>query len=707
MSVTVETMTIPGSLPEGTNPLPRFRRQNGFGTYKIRGELPPETAEGLGSCTLTLPYRMQDRYRRENRPVTLKTIVMENRYLRAVFTPQLGGKLWALTDKERGRELILNNPVLRPGNLGIRNAWTSGGIEWNFGSLGHTYFTCDNVFAAILKDSEGRDFLRIYEFERAKECVWQADFHLPEDSRRLFCHVRLTNPGDEDRTTYWWTNIAVPDDGGTRVLCSSRNVIALSGNALSFERLPFLSVMPGDMSYPHNATRSFDYFFQPDAGVRTEWEGTVDKAGFAFYDRSTAPLLYHKMFCWGNHRGGARWQEFLSEGTKGNYIEIQAGIAPSQMHDKLFPARSSFEWTQCYGGTQFRPEQIHGPDLEDADRTFGEAVDALISEPELLAADLRFREAADIPVHEEDIVHSASGWGALELRREKLFGGAGLPENLCFPESTLGPEQQPWLALLEDGVLPEDRPDAIPASWLTSPRWRTILEASLARPGGRTATSLLHYGNMLFEHWDMEHIASVASGWPAAERDRFEKLAEAAWLESDALRPSVWAKRNLAILEELRGNKDRAETYYDALFELPASRADFAFAAEYLSRLNSRGKYEKAWALLESLPEEIRRADRVTLSAAVCALRLNKLDGLDAVFAQEHADIREGENSLTDLWFEYNARKLGLARGMAPDELTGETLAALKEEAEENCPPPHAIDFRMSYDKKRQYRATE
>ena len=74
MSVTVETMTIPGSLPEGTNPLPRFRRQNGFGTYKIRGELPPETAEGLGSCTLTLPYRMQDRYRRENRPVTLKTI---------------------------------------------------------------------------------------------------------------------------------------------------------------------------------------------------------------------------------------------------------------------------------------------------------------------------------------------------------------------------------------------------------------------------------------------------------------------------------------------------------------------------------------------------------------------------------------------------------------------------------------------------------
>ncbi|MBP5730346.1 MAG: hypothetical protein J6X19_03990, partial [Clostridia bacterium] len=131
------------------------------------------------------------------------------------------------------------------------------------------------------------------------------------------------------------------------------------------------------------------------------------------------------------------------------------------------------------------------------------------------------------------------------------------------------------------------------------------------------------------------------------------------------------------------------------------------FAAEYMSWLNARGKYEKAWALFTSLPEEIRRVDRITITAAVCALKLNKLDGIGPVFAQEHADIREGENSLTDLWFEYNARKLGLSRGLSPEELTGDTLAALIEEAEDNCPPPHEIDFRMSYDKEHKYRATQ
>ncbi len=707
MSVTVETMTLPGSLPEGTNPLPRFRRQTGFGTYITKGAFPPEAAKDLGACTVTLPYRMQDRYTRKRSPVTLKTIVMENRYLRAVFTPEFGGRLWALTDKEHGRELLLNNPVVQPCNLAIRNAWTSGGIEWNFGSQGHTYLTCDNVFAAILKDAQNNDFLRIYEFERAKECVWQADFHLPPESRQLFCHVRLTNPGDIDRTTYWWSNIAVPDDGGLRVLSSSQNVIALSGNGLTFERLPYLSVMPGDQSYPDNATRSFDYFFQPDKGVRTAWEGTVDKAGGAFYDRSTAPLLYHKMFCWGSHRAGKRWQEFLSESGKGNYIEIQAGIAPSQMHDKLFPARSTFEWTQCYGGTHLAPERVHGVSLEAANAALGAEVDALIPEAELLAADEHFRAAADIAVREADIVHFASGWGALELMRERQYGGAELPSNLCFPASTLGPEQESWLRLLKDGILPADAPDTLPVSWLTSSRWLQILEASLSRHGGRNVTSLLHYGNMLFEHWDESHVAAEAEKWPESEQKRFEAMAEAAWRESDALCPNPVAKRNLAVLERLRGNKDRSEMYYDALFELPAARTDFAFAAEYMSWLNARGKYEKAWALFTSLPEEIRRVDRITISAAVCALKLNKLDGIEPVFAQEHADIREGENSLTDLWFEYNARKLGLSRGLSPEELTGDTLAALIEEAEDNCPPPHEIDFRMSYDKEHKYRATQ
>ncbi len=703
MSVRCEIMTIPGAELQGVNPLPMFRRESGFNLFATKGDFPAEVAKDLGNAPRTLPYRVQDRYGRKRPPVSLKTIVMENEYLRATFTPEYGGKLWSLFDKENNRELLMANPVLQPGNLAIRNAWLSGGIEWNFGAIGHTYFTCDNVWTAILTDENGEDFVRIYEFERAKENIWQADFHLPKGSRQLFSHIRVQNPSKNDSTTYWWTNIAIPEDGNTRVLSSSDMVIVICGSeGLTYEKLPWLSAMPGDHSYPRNATRAYDYFFQPNAGVKTTWEGGVNGEGYAFYDRSTAPLLYHKMFCWGNHRGGDRWQEHLSREGDGAYIEIQAGFARSQMHDKAFPAGTVLEWTQCYGGAKLEADKIHGVPLEEANACMGEYVESAISEDALLSINEAYCKAADLAVPAASIVHAASGWGALELQREAIAQDKTLPATMCFPESSMGPEQYPWLALLKDGILPEADPEEIPASWMVSPEWQALLEESLTKPGGKTWYSLLHYGNMLFEHWDNGHVASEAMHWP--EKDKYEALAEAAWLESAALTPNAWALRNLAVLEHLRGNEEKAEAYYDSVFDFAVSKKDPAFAAEYMGWLTKAKKYQKAWDLFASMPKALQETDRMMLRAAVPGIRLKKLDFVETVFQREYADIKEGENSLTDLWFEYHALRLAKERGI--ENPTVNQLADLMDEAWDTCPPPHAIDFRMSYDKKNQYRVT-
>ena len=693
----IDVMTLPAAMIEGTDPLPSFRRMTGFGLFSTKPGFPEEAKTDLGTCTRTLPYRIQDRYGRKRRMTELKTVVLENEHLKATFVPSFGGKLWSLYDKDNRREVLMSNPVVQPGNLAIRNAWTSGGIEWNFGSAGHTYFCCDDVWAAILTDPDGDKFLRIYEFERAKECFFAVDFHLPEGSRQLFSHVRLTNPG-EDTTTYWWSNVAIPDDGGTRVLSSSEDVIVFCGGAASYEKLPHLSEMDGDMSYPHNATRSFDYFFQPPEGVNTTWESGVDKNGFAFYDRSTAPLVYHKMFCWGSHRGGIRWQQHLSDGDRGRYIELQAGIARSQLHDKPFPAHSSYEWTQCFGGTYVDPGMVHGLTLSEANARFALHVQELIPENQLLSLDKKYAACAQIKVKEENIVHRGSGWGALHLR---LCPQISVP--LCFPDDSLGEEQRPWLHLLERGILPGSDPSGISVSWMTSEKWLRLLQTSVSGKGGDDWAAQLHYGNALFEFWDNAHTVPTARYFDGAE---YEKRAAEAWKRSDALCPNVWARRNLAVLYRLRGENELAEQTYRSVFSLPASVCDPCFASEYMGWLIGAGKHEEALRLYEGLPENIRGADRVTLHALRCAVKLGR-EVLPGGFEREYAAIREGETSLSDLWFEYHARRLAAERGEDFDALGKEEKAALTERAEELFPPPHGIDFRMSYDKNKKYRVSE
>lgn len=696
MSVKVQVMSIPGAPLEGENPLPMFHSKQAV-TMEIGENFVEELQVDLGSRTRILPYSLQDRYSRKRIPMQMKTIVLENEYLKAVFWPENGAKLYSLFDKKQNRELLMSNPVYQPGNLAIRNAWLSGGIEWNFGIFGHSVFTCDHLFAAVLKDDKGNDFVRFYEFERAKGTIYQMDFYLWEGSPLLFSHVKLYNPSDNDTTTYWWTNIAIPEDGNTRVLSSSDKVIvAVGGKSLSYEQLPNLSPFAGkDLSYPHNASQSYDHFYQVPEDTKTAWEAGVNNEGMVFFDRSTAPLLYHKMFCWGNHSAGQHWQDFLSEPEQGNYIELQGGIARSQMHDKIFPANSTFEWTQCFGGACLDRDSLHQEDFVKATACMGSYIDSVISEEELLLQNEMLKKLAEIEVKEENLVHLGSGWGALEQMLNDHF-----PKSVCFPRSTIGPKQYPWYALLTEGKLVEESPDEIPSSWMVSQKWMALLEKSMQEKG-EDWYSLLHYGVMLNERMDEEHIATVASRW--AEYPKYAEMARRAFLKSLEYKPSVWALRCLFCIEKEAGNFELAEYYYDKVFELPAAYIDFAFAVEYMQYLNKNEKYEKSWSLYFSLPEQMKAVDRVVLCAAQAAIRLRKIDFVSTVFEREYTDIKEGECSLTDIWFEYCALKMAKERGIKGN-IQGPVLDALIDEAWDTCPPPAAIDFRMSFDRNNRYR---
>ena len=128
---------------------------------------------------------------------------MENDFIKAEFLPDWGGRLWSLVDKTEGRELLYKNEVLQPANLAIRNAWFSGGIEWNVGQYGHAFTTCSTVGFASVRASDGEEFLRMYSYERCKDFFWQIDFHLPPSSRFLYAHPVIFNINDEPLSVYY------------------------------------------------------------------------------------------------------------------------------------------------------------------------------------------------------------------------------------------------------------------------------------------------------------------------------------------------------------------------------------------------------------------------------------------------------------------------------------------------------------------------
>src|SRR5690606_5841070 len=84
------------------------------------------------------PYFTFDEYESEGVPKTWKIVELENDYIRVQLTPEIGGKIWGAWDKTRCEPFLYTNDVVKFRNIAMRGPWTSGGIEFNFGIIGHT-----------------------------------------------------------------------------------------------------------------------------------------------------------------------------------------------------------------------------------------------------------------------------------------------------------------------------------------------------------------------------------------------------------------------------------------------------------------------------------------------------------------------------------------------------------------------------------------
>ncbi len=666
-----ECLTIPAADMGYDSPLPSLNTGDDLHTgIKPDPSIPAEDQAhvGYGNVRGCLPYAIRNGYDRVLRPREFRMAVLENEILRAAFLLERGGRLWSLVHKASGRELLHAPPMFQPANLAIRNAWFCGGVEWNVGLVGHCPFTCDPLFAARVRGPGGTPALRLYEWERIRQVPLQLEAYLPDDSPVLFVRVKLVNPHEREIPMYWWSNIAVPETPGTRVLAPADHAYRF-GYAGGLKRVDIPVCEGRDVTYSTNQQHAMDFFYRiPDGG--RPWVAALDGAGRGLVQTSTARLKGRKLFLWGTSPGGKRWQEHLS-GPGSAYIEIQAGLARTQAEHLPMPAGAEWTWLEAYGMMETDPDAVHGADWAAATGAVSRQLERLINRSALDAELDRGREmAASAP---EDILQRGSGWGALERRRREFMGQRPFcSPALVFDDASLGSAQEPWLELLRTGVFPQAEPGVPPHEVALRPEWRDLLEQSVRQPSNANWLAWLHLGVMRYHAGD---IPGARCAWDASLADR----------------ESAWALRNLAFLARQEKRTDEAAALYLQAVRL---QPDCLPLVVECGQLLLDVREPALWtALLPGLPVPIRANGRIRLLEGRAALETGDLETVARILDEcpEISDMREGEQSLSDLWFALHECRLSLQERVPVDD-------ALRARVRRESPPPASMDYRMQHD---------
>lgn len=597
-----------------------------------------------GMISTMLPYRQQDGYNRERKNRTFNSVVLENEHLKAVFLPELGGRLWSLIDKKTNRELLYCNPVFQPGNLALRNAWFSGGVEFNVSIKGHNPLTCDPLFAQKITMPDGSEGVRMFEYERIRGVLYSIDAWIPKNSSLLYIRPKIENRTGKDIWMYWWSNIAVPAYKKTRVIVpTNETFINYFGNdhyVLDYSALPY--TLDTDVSYPDNLSRSLDFFYNiADGGEK--WITAVDQEGYGLLQCSTSELKGRKLFVWGQGEGGKNWNRFLSDGSNDGYIEIQAGLARTQLEHIPMSDGETWSWVEAYGPIKCG-ERVHG--------AWDTAVGIVSGKLEKLfegGVNNTLSGVRNDKAVSGEILCLGSGWGALEEIARKAQNLPSLSSEIKIPNNSLTEAQQEWIDLLETGRLAERTVTAEPKGYVIDEFWHNLLKKSLETPENRNWYSLMHLGVMEYASGNTDTALSLFS-------------------ESVEKKANAWCYRNIAMIYRNEYHDiEKAYTYMEKAFELNKTCRGILIdtATTYL-----QAKHYSEWLEAYSQIGDMQKDGRLKLYKVKALMGLNHYKEATKIlnYSLNMPDIKEGDTAISDVWFELYGKILSEETGITEPE---------------------------------------
>lgn len=279
------------------------------------------------------PYFRFDGYTSDPVVKNIRMVVLENRWLKIWIAPVIGGKIWGALNKIDNKYFIYYNNVVKFRDIAMRGAWTSGGIEFNFGIIGHAPTTAAPVDYFIRRNPDGSASCFLGSSDLPSGTEWRVEVRLPKDKAYFEVNSNWNNPSDLKTSLYHWQTAAANASPDLQFYFPGKAYIDHGGNSFAWPVMEDGRDISMYRNNNYNSSHSYHVL-----GEYTDWfAGYYPDSGYGFGHWVRYPYKPgKKIWIWDLSRAGAIWEDLLTDTNKGNtqYIEMQTGLLFNQEADQ-------------------------------------------------------------------------------------------------------------------------------------------------------------------------------------------------------------------------------------------------------------------------------------------------------------------------------------------------------------------------------------
>jgi tetratricopeptide (TPR) repeat protein len=300
-----------------------------------------------GSSGRVYPNPFTDRLSDDRVDHAWTAVHLENRYVRLMVLPEIGGRIHVGLDRTNGYDFFYRQNVIKPALVGLLGPWISGGVEFNWPQH-HRPSTYAPVDWSIEEHADGSVTVWCSEHEPMDRMKGMHGITLHPDSALVEVRVRLVNRTPLTQTFLWWANVAARVHDRYQSFFPPDVTYVADHAKRAMSRFPVARGTYYGVEYGSRQPDDADLTWYRNIPVPTSYMAMGSEADFfGGYDHAAEAGFVHwadhhiapgkKQWTWGNHAFGHAWDRELTD-ADGPYVELMAGVFTDNQPDFSFLA---------------------------------------------------------------------------------------------------------------------------------------------------------------------------------------------------------------------------------------------------------------------------------------------------------------------------------------------------------------------------------